>query len=152
MSRDRFSLAWRSPRKMGSNKIGFENFPCLNVTNLRKNQFYTRLSHVEHSDLVFWEADKRFSRNTQFNWGFRCFPTIWNTLIFGAGSGQTGFLALSNFKCPFLKNEEWYQKFGRPLFGTHSLVYISKLSFPETPETAIGGIKSEEVSQNLAFR
>ena len=44
--------------------------------------------------------------------------------------GQNGFLALPNFNCRFLKSDDLYQKCVGPLFGTHPLVFISKLSFP----------------------
>ena len=63
MSRDRFSLIWRSSRKLRLNKISFVIFPCLTEANLRKKPFNTFLSHVEPSNLVFWEVDKEFLTN-----------------------------------------------------------------------------------------
>ena len=132
-------VSWSS-RKLGLNKLGSDIFPSLSVTTLRKNRFSTVLRHVEHWCLVFWKADKLFLLNTCNNWGFGSVPTIWSTLTIGADFGQNGFLALPNFKCPFLKSwEDRYQKFGRTLFGTHASVYISKLSFTEIPKTVIGG-------------
>ena len=54
------------------------------------------------------------------------------------------FFGFAEIQLTFLKIEDLYQKFGRPLYGTHPLVYISKLSFPETPKTVIGGDKVRE--------
>ena len=79
------------------------------------------------------------------------FPNILKDLTFWAVFRGNGFLALPNFKYQFLKNEDQYQNFGRLLFGTHLLVYFSKLNFTETPKTLIGGIKSETSSEKLAF-
>ena len=45
------------------------------------------------------------------------------------------------------QNEDSYQNFGRPLFETHPLVDISKLSLAEAPKTVIGGIKTEIFSE-----
>ena len=45
---------------MGLKKLGFGIFRYLTMTKLGKKPFYTLLSHVELSNLVFWEADRLF--------------------------------------------------------------------------------------------
>ena len=138
--------------KMGFRTIVLDIFPYLTVITLRKNPFYTLLSHVEPPNLIFWKTKEISLKNTCYKRGFGCFLTNWWTLFFGVVFGQPGLLALPNIKRPFPKNEDDYQKCGQPFFGTQSLTYFKKPSFIETPRTVMGvGIMSKTVSKNLAF-
>ena len=123
----------------GKGNYVFDIFPYLLVTNFRKNQFPTLLSHLDPLDLVFWKTNKLFLTTSCSNWGFGFYPPIWNTLNFGVVFGQIGFLALPYFKYPFLENEERNQIFGRIFIATHPLICFRKLRFADIPKTVIGG-------------
>ena len=144
-----FFLASKSPRKFGLNKLGFDNFPYLTVTNLRKNPFYALLSRVEPLDLFSAKLTRYFWRVNIIFEVLDVFQQLEVHWFFGNVFGQIGFLALTNFRCPFLKNEDRCSKIGRPLFGTHTVNYISKLSFTETPKTVVGGDKVRDKFWNI---
>ena len=60
-------------------------------------------------------------------------PNNLNPFDFSGRFQTKWFFGITEVQMP-VSHEDRYRKFGRPLFQRHRLVYISELSFPETPK------------------